>query len=33
MNSALLHHSEFASVVKNAQNSTSIPTRVLRHGA
>jgi len=33
MNSALLHHSEFASVVKNAQNSTSIPPRVLRHGA
>lgn len=33
MNSAVLDHSEFTSVVKNAQNSTSIPQCVLRHGA
>jgi len=33
VNSALLDHSEIASVVKNAQNSTSIPPCVLRHGA
>lgn len=33
MNSALVDHSESASVVKNAQNSTSIPPRVLRHSA